>query len=41
MNINKKTTRILEDVKVNVKIKLSALWVSLTLIYICGPSSII
>ena len=34
MNSNKKTGRILEDVKVNVKIILSALWVTLLLIYI-------
>jgi len=34
MSSNKKTARILEDVKVNVKIKLSALWVTLLLIYI-------
>jgi len=34
MNSNKKTTRILEDVKINVKIKLSALWVALLFLYI-------
>ena len=34
MNSNRKTARILEDVKVNVKIILSALWVTLLLIYI-------
>jgi hypothetical protein len=34
MNTNKKTARILEDVKINVKIKLSALWVALMLFYI-------
>ena len=34
LNSNKKIGRILEDVKVNVKIKLSALWVTLLLIYI-------
>ena len=34
MNTNRRTARILEDVKVNVKIKLSALWVTLLLIYI-------
>ena len=34
MNINKKTTRNLADVKINVKMKLSALWVTLLLIYI-------
>ena len=34
MNTNNKTTRILEDVKINVKIKLSALWITLMLFYI-------
>jgi hypothetical protein len=34
MITNKKTARILEDVKINVKIKLSALWVTLMLFYI-------
>ncbi len=34
MNSDRKTARILEDVKVSVKIKLSALWVTLLLIYI-------
>jgi len=34
MNTNKKTTRILEDVNVNVKMKISALWVALMFIYI-------
>jgi len=34
MNTNKKTTRILEDVKINVKIKLSALWVVLVFFYL-------
>ena len=34
MNTNKKTTRILEDVKINVKIKLAALWVALMFLYI-------
>jgi hypothetical protein len=34
MNTNKKTTRILEDVKINVKIKLSALWVAVMFLYI-------
>jgi len=33
MNSNKKTARILEDVKINVKIKLSALWVALVFFY--------
>lgn len=34
MNSNKKTARILEDVKINVKIKLSALWVALMFCYL-------
>ncbi len=34
MNTNKKTTRILEDVKINVKIRLAALWVALMFLYI-------
>ncbi len=34
MKSNKKTTRILEDLKVNVKIKLSALWVVVMIFYI-------
>jgi len=34
MNSNKKTTRILQDVKINVKIKLSALWVALVFFYL-------
>ena len=34
MNTNKKTSRNLEDVKVNVKIKLSALWVALMFLYV-------
>jgi hypothetical protein len=34
MNSNKKTTRILEDVNVNVKIKLSALWVAVMFCYV-------
>jgi hypothetical protein len=34
MNTNKKTTSTLGDVKVNVKIMLSALWVTLMLFYI-------
>jgi len=33
MNSNKKTARILEDVKINVKMKLSALWVALVFFY--------
>ena len=36
MNTNKKTARILEDVKINVKIKLSALWVTVMLCYAYG-----
>ncbi|GAG15374.1 unnamed protein product, partial [marine sediment metagenome] len=34
MNSNKKSARILQDVKINVKIKLSALWVAVTLCYV-------
>lgn len=34
MNSNKKTARILGDVKINVKIKLSALWVTLMFFYL-------
>ena len=34
MNSNKKTARILEDMKINVKIKLSALWVTLMFFYL-------
>ncbi len=34
MNSNRKTGRILEDVKINVKIKLAALWVALMFLYI-------
>jgi len=34
MNTNNKTVRTLGDVKINVKIKLSALWVTLMLFYI-------
>ncbi len=34
MNSNKKNTRILEDVKVNVKIKLSALWASVMFLFV-------
>jgi hypothetical protein len=34
VNINNKTARILEDVKINVKIRLSALWVMLMFFYI-------
>ena len=34
MNSEKKTATILEDVKINVKIKLSALWVAVTFLFI-------
>ncbi len=34
MNTNKKNTRILEDVKIDVKIKLSALWAASMFLYI-------
>jgi hypothetical protein len=34
MNTNKKTVNTLDDVKINVKIKLSALWVTLMLFYV-------
>jgi hypothetical protein len=34
MNPNKKTTKILEDVKINVKVKLSALWAAVSLLYV-------
>ena len=34
MNTNKKTPRILEDVKVNIKIRISALWVAMMFLYI-------
>ena len=34
MNANRKTGRNLEDVKINVKIKLAALWVALMFLYI-------
>ncbi len=33
MNTNRKTASLLEDVKINVKIKLSALWVTVYLIF--------
>ena len=36
MNSNKKTARIMEDVKINVKTKLSALWAALMFLYIYG-----
>jgi len=34
MNSNKKTTRTLEDVKINVKLKLAALWATVTFLYV-------
>jgi len=34
MNSNRKTARVLEDVKINVKMKLSALWVALVFFYL-------
>jgi hypothetical protein len=34
MNINEETTRVLKDAKINIKIKLSVLWVTLMLFYI-------
>jgi hypothetical protein len=34
MNSSKKTTRILEDVKVNVKIKIAGLWASILFLFI-------
>ena len=34
MNANKNAARTLEDMKINIKIKLSALWVTLILFYI-------
>ena len=34
MNTNKKTSKILEDVKINVKMKLSALWVAVMFCYL-------
>ena len=36
MNTNKKTARILEDVKINVKIKLSGLWVAAMFSWVYG-----
>jgi hypothetical protein len=36
MNSEKKTATILEDVKINIKIKLSALWIAVNILYICG-----
>lgn len=36
MNSNKTSTSDLEDFKINVKIKLSALWTSATLCYLYG-----
>jgi hypothetical protein len=34
MNTNRKTTSILEDVKINVKIKLSVLWATVMFLYL-------
>ncbi len=34
MNSEKKTATILEDVKINIKIKLSALWIAVNILYI-------
>src|SRR5665648_1011368 len=34
MNSEKKTATILEDVKINIKIKLSALWIAINILYI-------
>ncbi len=34
MNTNKKTASILEDVKVNVKLKLAALWVTVNMLFL-------
>ena len=34
MNTNKQTSKSLEDVKVNVKIKLSALWIALMFLFV-------
>lgn len=36
MNTNKKSTRILEDVKINTKMKISALWAATMFCYIYG-----
>ena len=36
MNTNKKTVRILEDVKISTKMKLSALWAAVMFCYIFG-----
>jgi hypothetical protein len=36
MNTNKKTARILEDVKINVKLKLSGLWVAAMFSWVYG-----
>jgi hypothetical protein len=36
MNTNRTNTRDFEDVKVNIKVKLSALWTSVTLCYLYG-----
>ena len=34
MSLNKKTPRILEDVKVNVKWKIAALWVTVNILFL-------
>ena len=34
MNLDKKPPRILDDMKINVKIKISALWISLMFLYL-------
>ena len=36
MNEKSKTTGILEDVKINVKIKLSAMWVTMMILFVYG-----
>ena len=36
MNLNKKSAAIFEDVKINVKVKLSALWVAVLFCYLYG-----
>lgn len=36
MNSNKSSTRDFEDIKINIKIRLSALWTSVTLCYLYG-----
>jgi hypothetical protein len=34
MNLNEETTKVLKDAKINIKLKLSVLWVTLMLFYI-------